>query len=117
MDIYLAPAKDEQFTHDLARMNGRVIGCFVLSMGKGPSVQHVVHRLTTPGEHRLVVPDDFHRHTELIEHVKACAYHVGAEVMPLTRYLERTAPPASAPVHAMPEDAGVGERISSSPTT
>ncbi len=115
MDIYVAPYQDEQYMLDLERLKGRDVRCCVMRLGHGPSVQYLVHALTKEGANRLVLPDDFHRHNELIEHVKCCAYHAGVEVMPLTRYLDKTTPPASAPVHAKPEAAGGVAHTSAAP--
>ena len=109
MVIYLTPALDEQYAADKARMQGHTVSVMVLPMNAPRMallVQRTVHLLSGRGYKMLIVPDDYHRHNDLIEHVKSCARHMSIPVWPLTKYLLETTPPASAPVHAKPEAAG-----------
>jgi hypothetical protein len=112
MVIYLYPQTDEASAQDLERLKVQAVepvNAIELHVYGYKSVRQVVRKLANHGVRTLVLPDDYHRHTEPIEHVKACAHHMGIPVMPLTRYLTRTAPaPATASVHANAAAAGVG---------
>lgn len=111
--IYITPQRDEITDQDLARMAHLPVDCIVLAYREKTSVQQAVHMLSHRSVKLLLLPDDYHRHNELIEHTKACAYHMGIEVQPVTRYITKY-PPAPAqhhPVHASSETAGVGGGI------
>lgn len=111
MVIFLTPAQDEVFDLERKRMAGHTVSVFVMDqerlIAQARQLRQALHMLTSRANITLVLPDDYHRHNELIERVKQCAIQAGIPVMPLTRYL-RNAPPAPAPVHAQPEGAGVG---------
>lgn len=116
MVIYLTPDNDEVSEQDMRRMAPFTVRRVVLSFRHQTSVQQAVHLLTGASCKGLVLPDDFHRHNELIEHCKACAHHAGIPVYPVTRYVaqeqQRNAPaPATASVHANAAAAGVGANL------
>lgn len=109
MVIYLAPKHDEQLAADIERIGGRTDVILRHVYIGGPSIRAIVRSMTSAEVKALVLPDDYHRHSPLMEDVKVCAYHIGMDVMPLTRFLLKH-PPAAAPasVHANPEKAAVG---------
>lgn len=108
MDVYLSPQKDERYHSDMERLLGCRVVPIVLSFKERFTVADAVSHLCAPDCRRLVLPDDYRRHNELIEHVKACAYHIGLEVVPLSRYLDKKPAPVTASVHANAVAAGVG---------
>lgn len=111
--IYLSPAADEQYHADLQRLNNDPnVEALVLALQGQATVKSVVRKLSNQRCHTLLLPDDYHRHSQLIEYVKGCAHYMGMEVMPLSRYLLKHAPaPATAPVHADAVAQGAGHRI------
>jgi hypothetical protein len=111
MRIYLSPANDAAHAADTDRLADRnEVLSLVLAYAERITVQDVVYRLSNPRCKGLLVPDDYHRHSPLIEHVKACAYHMGMDVQPITRYLAKPSP-AAAPAHAHAVGAGEGNPI------
>lgn len=117
--IFLSPLKDPILEKDLGRIGLRGwIEPLVLGYQYAMSVRQVVRKLTHPQMEMLLLPDDPTRHNELIEHVKACALHIGLPVLPLGRYLNDPGPahpPASTTIHpvcanAEPVEAGSGHR-------
>lgn len=94
MVIYLSPAADAAHTKDLVRLEGAAhLSCIVLNDLQ--KVRMAVHLLSSALTRTLLLPDDYHRHNEAIEHVKACALHMGVQMMPVSRYL--TTMPAPRP--------------------
>lgn len=114
MLIYLSPTNDTQHCMDVERLGGTAkVKVVLLSFGQKATVQDVVHLLSSPTCTGLVVPDDYGRHNELIEHVKFCAHHMGQPVQPITRYMAQQHPPtpAKTSVHASTTSAGVGSGL------
>lgn len=112
--IYITPALDERTELDRQRMaHLPEVGIIVVNFQEGISVQDAVRPLAARCCTTLLLPDDYHRHNELIEHVKACAYHMGMEVMPVNRYVTKypPAPDQTTPVHANPEPTGAGRGL------
>lgn len=120
--MYLSGAKDPQMEADVERLAKAPMQMHVVVCGlRLGGVRYAVQRLVKTDA--LVVPDDFHRHTLLVERVKACARMMDMDVFPLTRFLTeqtRQHPPAPAhtPVHAThtePAGAGSGMEGGSAP--
>lgn len=115
MHIYLSPLADEQHLNELRRIREAEANVQVLHLGfqHKTTVQQAVHQLSDPKCRGLLLPDDYRRHNDLIEHAKACAHHIGIPVEPLGRYLARrnsrpTPTAAQPPGRATPEPAAVG---------
>lgn len=111
MVVYVVPRMDEQAHADAQRLEGYNVRVVVLEHDQVRfTVRHVVRMLCNADCTALVLPDDYHRHTERIEDVKCCAYRMGLDVMPLGRYLmnakPRPAAAAAAPPTQQPAVAG-----------
>jgi hypothetical protein len=113
MVVYLTPAKDEVYEADMQRLAPHDVQPVLLRLGRGYTVQQVVHLLSSRSCKALLLPDDYHRHNELIEHAKACAHHMDLPVMPLSRYVLKNppAPEKQNPVHANPDQTGAGRGL------
>jgi hypothetical protein len=129
MVVYLSPQIDEAHMADLQRLSkydvqmvdefrptvqvNRQMVVLVLGFRYATTVQQAVHLISHKSCKALLMPDDYHRHNDLIEHAKACAHHAGIPVMPLSRYLLKNppAPEKQNPVHANPDQTGAGRGL------
>lgn len=109
--LFLAPAKDQAYELDLQRLKARGYKVTVIVPSATPSIdtmRRITSLLCDPYCLGLILPDDYHRHTEPIERAKVIARHIGLLPLPLTRYTQQTTPTAAVAVPATQQRAAVG---------
>lgn len=114
--VYVAPVKDESFDLDLTRLKGSGYKVHALTPkedSRSWPVRRMVAFLCDDHCLALIVPDDYHRHTEVVERTKICARHMGIEVLPVTRFLQHNKPVAASAVPATQHPAAAGKTTES----
>ncbi|HRH68922.1 MAG TPA: hypothetical protein PLB89_05385 [Flavobacteriales bacterium] len=115
MYVYLTPRLDDLYEADRVRMGAIAhrVNVFVLAAGSTTTLARVVRALTENECKGLILPDDYRRHNELIEHAKAIAKHLGFVPVPLTHHLakQQTKPVAASAVPPTQHPAAAGKPI------
>jgi hypothetical protein len=112
--VYVCADQDAHMDADVDRLRAAAlpINVRVIPVGGTNTAMRLVVRRLCYARH-LVLPDDFHRHTEAIERVKHCARNMGVEVVPLTRFiLQHRVAPSNASECATPEPIGAAHGVS-----
>lgn len=111
MVVYAVPAEDACTAADRERISERW-HVRVMVVGDGHwTVKDVVGVLSRADCSRLVLPDDYHRHTADLENVKACARHMGMQHVPLSRFIQSKQPVAAAAVPPSQQTVAAGQPI------
>lgn len=108
MYLYLTPMLANIATPALQRAHAlRDVRVEFATPGRG-RVRELVAMLARPQCLGLILPDDFRQHNATIEMVKVCAYQMGMDVFPLTRYPQNNRPAAATAVPPTQQQAVVG---------
>lgn len=89
--LYLTPLSSYGEDRELARFANRsdVVVEYATKAVDADTVRSLVRKLSHPRYRALLLPDDFRRHTEMMEDVAVCARRMGLQVYPLTHFLKK----------------------------